>query len=388
MFFCSRIQFLWVVFLLFVSLAAGLTRPGRDLSSKVLRGGGGGGGDSAPRPRPFGLPPYRNSTVGAVLVAFQNPRAVVRTLRLFREAYPEGDIVLLCDNGCHNYSAAAAHFSAHWDGLPRRLTTKTDPGWYLRPPNLLAFYRALAHALPLIGSTHYLHLETDTAVHSRLPPGPRYTLSGIVPVKAGWFTGAEQYYGASMNPFFRLDAWPPSPNPAYPGFQIPYGGQGGTLLHTGFMRAIATQAEEHVRAEVALLGGCSTTAGVDYVMTALVYRYNGTVGPLRGSVNRPESYAPEEVAHAAVIHPDKSDYGQPLSAEDLHILGPHWENALVAPPAGPGDDAQPNPLCGGPSGFLEGYKPRLGWEGLAEDARIRGEKWDAESIRGAGYYFE
>jgi hypothetical protein len=391
---CTCAKLLWG-FMLFLTWALLALLPSRDGGGPPLRdfsrGGGvtagGAGAPPPPRARSFDLPPYRNDTVGAVLVAFQNPRAVLRTLRLFRDAYPEGDLVLVCDDGCYNYSATAAHFGAHWEGVARRLTTKTDPGWYLRPPQLLAFFRALAYALPLIGSRYYLHLETDTAVHARLPPGPRYTLSGIVPVASGWFTGAEQYYGASLNPFFKRDAWPPSPNPNYPGFQIPYGGQGGTLLHTGFMRALATQPEEHVRAEVALLGGCSTTAGVDYVMTALAYRFNGTVGPLAGAVNRPENYPQDMVAAAAVVHPDKSDYGAPLNDEDRRILGPHWETPLRAPPPQPGDDAQPNPICGGPAGFLQGYAPRPGAEGLAEDARARGEAWDLAEIQGPGYYF-
>ena len=399
---CTYVKLLWSIALIltYALLALHPVPDSGDSLRDLSRGGGGffsgGGGAAPPLPpppppppppsRPFNRPPYRNDTVGAILVAFQNPRAVLRTLRLFREAYPDGDLVLICDDGCYNFSAAAAHFGAHWEGVARRLTTKTDPGWYLRPPQLLAYYRALAHALPLIGSKHYLHLETDTAVHARLPPGPRYTLSGIVPVRAGWFVGAEQYYGATLNPHFRRDAWPPSPNPNYPGFHIPYGGQGGSLFHTAFVRAVVTQAEEHVRAEVSLLGGCSTTAGVDYVMTALTYRFNGTVGPLAGAVNRPDSYPPEEVARAAIVHPDKSDYGAPLSEEDLRILGPHWERALQAPPAAPGDDAQANPICGGPSGFLAGYVPRLGSEGLAEDAQKRGEAWDLADIQGPGYF--
>ena len=400
---CTFVKLLWglTLFLTYALLALNPAPDGGDALRDFSRGGGvrigggggggGGGGEGGgarlpPTPRPFNLPPYRNDTVGALLVVFQNPRAVLRAMRLFREAYPEGDLVLLCDDGCHNYSAAAAHFGAHWEGRARRLTTKTDPGWYLRPPQLLAFYRALAYALPLIGSKYYLYLETDSAVHARLPPGPRYTLSGIVPVSSGWFVGAEQYYGATLNPSFVRDAWPPSPNPNYPGFQIPYGGQGGTLFHTGFVRAVVTQAEEHVRAEVALLGGCSTTAGVDYVMSAMVYRFNGTVGPLVGHVNGPQAFPPEEVAHAAVVHPDKSDYGAPLSEEDRRILGPHWEEPLAAPPAAPGDDAQANPACGGPRGFLEAYVPRPGSQGLADDARARGEAWDLAEIQGPGYY--
>ena len=338
-------------------------------------------------PRAFNLAPYRNDTVGAILVVFQNPRAVIRTLRLFRAAYPESDLVIICDDGCYNFSAVAAHFNAHWEHRARRITTKSNPGWYMRPPQMLAYYRALAYALPLIGSRYYLHLETDTSVHKRLPPGPRYTLSGIVPIVSGWFAGLEQYYCDRFNPFFRRDAWPVSPNPNFPGFQIPFGGQGGALFHTGFVRAIVTQPEEHVQAEIALLGGCSTTLGIDYFMTALTYRFNGTVGPLAGGVNRPEVFTAEEVARAAIVHPDKSDYGAPLSELDYRILGPYWQTPLAALPPLPGDAAQPNGGCGGPEGFMKNYKPRLGEQGLAEDAFKKGDKFDLAEIQGPGYHF-
>ena len=338
------------------------------------------------KPRPFNLPPLRNDTVGALLVAYRNPRAVARTLRMYRAAYPEGDLVVLCDDGCYNFSALCAHFSAHWDGTPRRITTKTNPGFYLRPPQLFAYLKSLRTALPLISSRYYLYLETDSVVHHRLPPGPRYSLSGIVPVDQGWFVGAEPYYAASLNPFFVLEAWPVSPRPELGGRQVPYGGQGGSLLHTGLMHAIVQQSDDILRAEVAMFGGCSTTAGVDYVHTALVYRFNGTVGPLSGLLFLPDITGADPLL-AAIVHPDKSDYDQPLGPEDAHILGSNFETALNATALGPEDEVASNPSCAATSDAITGVLGRLGAEGLAADSFARGEKWDMEEVRGQLPYY-
>jgi hypothetical protein len=324
-----------------------------------------------------------------------NPRAVLRAMSLYRAAYPEGDLVLICDNGCFNFSAAARFYGAHWEERAHRLVVKAHVGFFLQLRETLQLFRALAYATGLIGSSHFLYLETDTHVFSRLPPGPRYTLSGITPIRAGWFVGGEPKFGEHYNPFFRPEKWPRSPNPKVFGFQIPYGGQGGSLFHTGFIRGIVTQPEEHLQADLALFGSCSTTSGVDYVLSAMVYRYNGTIGPLAGAVNwpYPEHYSEQQMAEAAVLHPDKSDYDQPVSDEDALILGPHWESTLQAA-APPADDpfnhmwdmVLSSPVCGKVEGLLGGYVPRPGSEGLAQDARERNERWDLREIQGPGYY--
>jgi hypothetical protein len=327
------------------------------------------------------------------MVVHRNPRAVVRALSLYREAYPEGDLVLICDDGCYNFSDTARHFGAHWEGRARRLTVKQHVGFFMQARETLAFLRALAHALHFIGSSHWLYLESDTTVYRRLPPGPRYTLSGITPIAFGWFTGGEPQYSSHYNPFFRVDAWPPSTDPQNPGFLVPYGGQGGSLYHTQFYRAIAQQPDEHLRAEVALFGACSTTSGVDYVMSSLTYRYNGTIGPLLGSVNRLEHYSKQDILRAAVVHPDKSDYTKAPSEVDLRILGPRWRDVLTAPEYAPHDPDYlvqnvtfTSPVCGLPGGVLKDYEPRLGAKGLAQDARERGQKFDLLKLQGPGYY--
>ena len=158
-------------------------------------------------------------------------------MRQYREAYPEGDLVIGCDDGCYNFSAAAAHFGAHWDGVPRRLTTKTDPGWYVRPPQATAFVRALGEWLPRIRSPRYMVLETDVFLERRVTSALNYTLCGCVCPPTGWFIGGESVYAEKLNPSYSPAHWKEG--------KVFYGGQGGSILSTRFMAAIAAQPPAH-----------------------------------------------------------------------------------------------------------------------------------------------
>ena len=370
--------------LLYPAAEAGLRREGSG------HGGGSGSGPAAAlTPTQALLPPQRADTIGGFLVAFHNPRAVLEVLREFRAAYPEGDLVVLCDHGCYNYTHACAHFRCEFDPRALRLTTKTDPGWYLRLPNSNVYMHALARALPLIRSRYYMYLETDVSIKARVPlDSLRYTLNGIVDPHRGWMVGAEPFYAAQLNPAtFDLARFPRSPRPdMLPGAWLPYGGQGGSILNTQFMRAIAQQPPAHLAAELRTMGGCSTTTGVDYWHTAMVYRFNGTVGPYAAHAIVGERDLPTLQADPAVlvIHPDKSHYGSELTAEDQAILGPEWANELGVAPAD--ELAAPEVWeCCCP---VKDFAFRLGASGLQLDEEARGRAWDMEDIRGpGGYYF-
>lgn len=349
----------------------------------------GAGGAAALTPVQALLPPIQPDTIGALMVAFENPRAVLEVLREYRAAYPEGDFILLCDNGCYNYSHACQHFKCEWEGRARKLTTKTNPGWFLTLPNSYAYLNALRDNLAKIRSKHYFYLETDVSIKGRVPLSSlRHTLNGIVDPNHGWMVGAEPFYGASLNPqTFDLSKFPDSPRKdMIPGKWLPYGGQGGTILNTQLMRAVATQPQEHRVAEMRTLGGCSTTTGVDYWHTAVVYRFNGTVGPYEGysAGTQPgeELAAAQANPSVIVIHPDKSHYGADLSQEDLGILGPNWGDRLTASPEEGSDTPAPWDCCCP----VKDFEFRLGATGLAEDEQARGGKWDMEDIRGDGYF--
>ena len=333
------------------------------------------------------LPPLRADTIGGLLVAFHNPRAVLEVIREFRAAYPEGDLVVLCDQGCYNFSAACEHFKCEFDARPLRLTTKTDPGWYLRPPNSNVYMHALARALPLIRSKFYMYLESDVSIKGRVPVERlRYTLNGIVDPHRGWMVGAEPFFAATLNgATFDLAKFPKSPRPdMIPGQWLPYGGQGGSILRTQLMRAMAQQPLEQRTADVRVLGGCSTTTGADYWHTAVVYRYNGTVGPYEGHalVGERSLEALQADPAVLVIHADKSHYGSDLSEEDQRILGPGWATELQVAP----EDEVPVPEEWSCCCALKDFAFRPGASGLKADEEARGHAWDMEDIRGAGYY--
>jgi hypothetical protein len=339
---------------------------------------GGGGPPGAPPPPPaplypaappdgplFSTPaaplPLRADTLGGLLVAHRNPRAVVRVLRQFRAAYPEGDLVVLCDDGCYNYSALCARFGAHWEGFARPLTTKTDPGFYLRAPQQHELIDALRATLPRVRSRFLMLLETDVLIEDRLPGPFNFTLNGGVAPPKGWMVGGEVEFARKLNPAFNTSLWRDKP---------PYGGQGGSVLNTRFIEAVATQPTEQLERDLAVFAGCSTTVGVDYFFSALVYRYGGTLGGYDGYLNWPGEQ-PFTGDRVRVLHPDKSDYGAPLEDEDLRDLGPEFETVLKAR-ANSRRPRVPNTCDRQPE---DAGKYRWGGDGLAEDARARGAPW-------------
>jgi len=311
--------------------------------------------------------PLRRDTLGGLLIAHRNPRAVARVLRQFRAAYPEGDLVVLCDDGCFNYSALCARFGAHWEGTARRLTTKTDPGFYLRPPQQAAFFAALRAALPLVRSRFLMLLETDVLIEGRVPGPFNFTLNGGVAPPKGWMVGGEVEFARKLNPAFAA-AWPQGAK----GLQPPYGGQGGSVINARFLEAVAAQAPEHLARDLEVFAGCSTTVGVDYLLSAVVNRYNGTIGGYDGYLNWPgeQQFTGPQVL---VLHPDKSDYGAPLDEEDLRDLGPEFEGVLRARGNATAGAAPPDVGCDRVP--AEAGKYRWGDAGIREDALARGWPW-------------
>lgn len=316
--------------------------------------------------------PILPSTVGAIFVAFRNPRSAIRAMRTYREAYPEGDLVVGCDDGCYNFSAAVAHFGGVWDGRPRRFTTKTDPGWYVRPPHAVTLLKALAGWLPHIRSRTYMVLETDVVVERRVTSSNlTATMNGCVCPPKGWFLGGESVFCEKLNPSYHPSHWPEG--------HVPYGGQGGSIINTRFMRAVVGQPPEHLANDLALFFGCSTTVGVDYFVSALVHRYNGSVGGYPGYLNwfvpDIDGYDRYIKGDIEVMHPDKTEYNQVLGPEDYAILGPHWNETLTVPAEEPWETPRVHTQCHWEDGTGAMY--RMGSLGLEADARERGEVlWD------------
>jgi hypothetical protein len=223
-------------------------------------------------------------------------------------------------------------------------------------------------------------LETDVLIERRVASALNFTLSGCVCPPKGWFIGGESVYAEKLNPSYSPRNWEDS--------KVFYGGQGGSIMSTRFMLAIARQPREHLENDLALFFGCSTTVGIDYFISALVHRYNGSIGEYEGYYNWPQEVSAWrfKAGNIEVLHPDKTDYGQPLSPEDLEILGPHWETPLVVDPVG---DPPLTPRVHSQCTWEEGVVYRMGDSGLREDALARGEPWPPEGfghlgVRGGG----
>jgi len=297
-------------------------------------------------------------TIGALLVAYRQPKAFLNTLRSYRAAYPEGDLVVACDNGCFNYTAACAHFNATFLATPRRIVAKTHVGWFMEHPEVVAYAQLLREALPHIHSRWVFHLETDVVIEQRVMSDLNFTLNGALPVANAWFTGGERAFAVLLNPSFR-EAWGSGA-----GFDVsephpPYGGQGGAILDRDFWWRIVNQPSEHLANDLRAYGSCSIAAGVDYFYTALTYRYNGTVGPYAGLFF---TGLTDQVYHSLieVVHPDKWLYDQPLEASDLDVLGPNYATPLKAT----GIHSEPDFIEGG-CRVLPNVTYQLGGTGLA-----------------------
>ena len=158
--------------------------------------------------------------------------------------------------------------------------------------------------------------------------------------------------------------------------RAPYGGQGGTIYDAEFLRSVVNQPAAQLDADMQAYFGCSTTMGVDYFFTTLVYRYNGTLGQYDsyGLRDRAEN---TDRARFDVFHPDKGAYGGELTPAELAILGPnytqqHWLPRPLPPNHAPIHNVDDWPPCSP----RDGVHYFLGDSGL-DKSRWAREWWDA-----------
>ena len=178
-------------------------------------------------------------------------------------------------------------------------------------------------------------------------------------------------YCEKLNPSYHPRNWPEG--------HVPYGGQGGSIINTRFMRAVVGQPPAHLANDLALFFGCSTTVGVDYFLSALIHRYNGSVGGYPGYLNwfvpEIDGYERYIKGDIEVRHPDKTEYNAVLGPEDEAILGPHWNGPPHGPPGVPMEAPRVHTQCHWEDGTGAMY--RMGSLGLEADVRERGEVlWD------------
>lgn len=340
-------------------------------------------------------PTFLPDTLDAIVFVYRNPKAVLIMMERYKKAYPEGRLVLLCDDGCYDFTDAAKHFGHIFVGDPHVASTKTGadgtpnaPGHFLQPLQTIAVLDLLREALAFVRTRFVLYLETDVNVIRRVRDANfSFTLNGMLETgcsadgsscdgPGNWFVGASPVYAHLFNPAF---------DPAkFPGMRPPYGGQGGSIFDAEFLRSVVHQPARQLDEDMQAYFGCSTTMGVDYFFSTLVYRYNGTIGPYAGYGNRLDVYHPGANPLAYdVVHPDKSAYDTALTEEELIILGSnytfeHWLPRPLPPNHAPIHDVNDWPPCSP----RDGIKYFMGDTGL-DKSRWSREWWDAPESAGS-----
>jgi hypothetical protein len=269
----------------------------------------------------------RGPTVAALMTVFRNPKAVLVALGMYRDAYPEGDVVLIGDDGCFNYTALGRHFGVRTIFAPERISTKTLGGLYMQRPQFDVFRRILQRALPFVRSRWVFILDTDAIVYRRVVSPLEHDINGLVPLVNGWLVGGPLVYAKTANPSFSESNFPES--------KVPYGGQGGSIFSVDFLRFLADMEDADWDKEMTLMFTYATTQGTDQLLCALAYRFDFKVGDYGDYINDDDNdRTPGRIADgsAAVVHLDKSAYKMPLSEEDEMILGPGWSVPMVLPP--------------------------------------------------------
>lgn len=102
--------------------------------------------------------------IGAYCQCYKQPQALRVSLHLFRQAYPNGTVVLVSDNGC-DFSNMAKQFNCHFF----HEKTNTRMGWNRRErPGYVEFFNRLRKYVPLIKEEYFMFLEEDVHVLRRV----------------------------------------------------------------------------------------------------------------------------------------------------------------------------------------------------------------------------
>jgi hypothetical protein len=252
-------------------------------------------------------------SVGAVYVTHRRPKAFLHAMTAFRAAYPEGDIVVLCDRGCHNYSKAAKHFGATYFDDPRQLSTKQSGAIYVGREEAKAFVSSYRDAVNLIKNPYWMQLEDDVFVFRRIPNLP-FQINGWAPDKHVK-NEAERYVRNITKDMEQ---------------ELKLGGFGGCVYETKFWRTVFNDKYLDDFVKGYFDAGVSGV-GQDYLFSSILYARNGTMGPMEGYVERFHGDLVMKLAmgKVTVFHGFKDLYNDvspetALTDEELQILGDNW----------------------------------------------------------------
>lgn len=252
--------------------------------------------------------------VAAIYVFYRRPKSFAHAVTAYRKAYPTTTLVLICDDGCFNYSTPAAAVGATYLGAPHRLSMKKHGAFYVGPQEALNMIRAYRDAVSRIKEPYYMQLEDDVYTLRRITSPLPGAINGMARDKS-IVREAEQYIKEH------------NPGAPYPHL----GGFGGCVYNTAFWRHVLNlpTIEEEIL-DLYSRGG-DNNYGVDYIMSTLLWRFEGelknaTMHDWRGYIESFREDAPERVARGEieVLHGFKSYYGKnkrDLTWEERDFLG-------------------------------------------------------------------
>ena len=256
----------------------------------------------------------RGVEVAAIYVFYRRPKSFAHAVRSFRKAYPRSTMVLMCDEGCYDYSQAAKTIGAVYKGEPHRLSMKKHGAFYVGPDEALNVIRAYKDAVNQIKEPYYVQLEDDVYVLQRIKQPLKGNINGMAKDKS-IVGGAEEYILRH------------NPSPPY----LYLGGFGGCVYETAFWKRILNL--PNIEEEILDLYRKADNYGVDYIMSSLLWRFNGTMYDWPGYIESFREDSPERIARGEIeiLHGFKSYYasGQgALTWDEREFLGSSYSNGM------------------------------------------------------------
>jgi hypothetical protein len=259
--------------------------------------------------------PSPHPPIAAYYQCYKQPKAFLHTVAAFRHHYPNTSLIITSDNG-NDYTKAAHYFRAHYthdthqsgNNITNQLTSIENAKRYLE--------RFFAAALQS-HEDYFILLEDDVMIFHPIPHdiliadmiGCNRESAIIYP---NLIANLQQY-----NPHIQPHSY--------------YGGCGGTLFRTAFYKSLAHQVLPILDGILKEYAALNEKFDSDILLSYLTLRFHGTItGP---PLELSEPYYASlsqliEKGYVCVLHQYKKNYDQPLSPQELAILGWQHDGAL------------------------------------------------------------
>ena len=249
--------------------------------------------------------------IGAYYQCYKQPKAFLHTVAAFRRFYPTASLFISCDNG-HDFSRAAKYFEAQYtydtfqsgNNITNQLVSLENAKRYIE-----RFLRAADH----IKEDYFILLEDDVMIFHPIPDsiltadmvGCNRESAIIYPD----IVANLQKYNSAIEP------------------HCYYGGCGGTLFRTAFFKSLAKMILPILDDIVKEYSVLNAKFDSDILLSYLTLRFNGSItGPPLELSEPYYTSLPQliEKGYVCVLHQFKNNYDQPLTKEELLILG--WQD--------------------------------------------------------------